>query len=156
LQGIGFSLLQAELTDAGIGLAAGGASFMQWASSFAAHSADPLAQGLSSLQILNRIDQGARALNNADFTALGGFTTSALAKADMLARGIDISGDAYTLTTGLFEGFAKSINLANTGLTPSGNFLTGGLSMLGSAANGGFVLYPNKSNTNMMKSIYAK
>jgi len=26
----------------------------------------------------------------------------------------------------------------------------------GSFANGGFVIYPNKANTNMMRSVYAK
>lgn len=164
LQHVGFSPLAANLTDAGLSLASGGFSIFQGMNSLAVHSADPLAAGLNTFQILNRVEAGSAALNFADFTALGGNATSAIAKANMMTRGVDSMGGIYTGTTSFASRIGISATeLYNTGLTPLGNFSMGAFSVGGGGANagggfagGGFVVYPNKANNNMMRSVYAK
>ena len=164
LQGIGFSPMAAELTDAGMSFAAGGAGIGQGVFSLATHSADPLAQGLNAFQLMARVDQGSRALNSFDYLMLGGETSTALAKADMMANGVNAAGAPYQLTTTFGERMATSFSLADTGLTPSASFALGGASWMGGAANGldssfaggGFVLYPSKPNNNFMSRAYSK
>lgn len=159
LQEVGFSPLAADLTDAGLSFASGGFSLYQGSRSLAVHAADPLADGMSSFQILNRVDVGSQALNNADFLALGGESVSALARSSMIAQGVDAAGDAFTLTTTLSERAVMGVRLLDTGLTPSGDFAMGSLNALGGTANGasgGFVLYPNKVNTNSTIGVYSK
>lgn len=159
LQEAGFSPLAADLTDAGLSFASGGVSFVQGTRSLAVHGADPLAEGLSTFQLISKVEQGSIALNQADYLALGGKTSTALAKADMLATGVNAAGQPYTRTTTLGERLTSSVSLMGTGLTPAGSFTFGGLSSVGggsNAANGGFVLYPNKPNTNMMNAVYSK
>ena len=51
---------------------------------------DPLAQGLNAFQLMARVDQGSRALNSFDYLMLGGETSTALAKADMMANGVPL------------------------------------------------------------------
>lgn len=80
---------------------------------------DPLAKGLSNMDLLRKWDQGSRALNAKDFAALGGPATSPLAKADMMARGVDQAGKVYAVETGFFDGMAMSTTLIGTGVTPS-------------------------------------
>ena len=75
-------------------------------------------------------------------------------------------GGGLTLGPGVGGGF--SLTATNTVLTPSpfsqsnnnissvSQSISNDYSAAIAAANGGFVLYPNKSNTNMMKSVYSK
>ena len=76
----------ANLIDGGIGLfGSTGAGFATAGIKLSAVAAsDPLAEGLSMTRLSSRIDSGSRALNNADYLALGGSSTSALAKASMI------------------------------------------------------------------------
>jgi hypothetical protein len=106
-----------------------------------------------------RVEKGSQALNQADFLALGGTSTSALGKADMMSNGIDAFGNAFAKTTTFVERIGVGTTLASTGLTPLANFVFGTNAAVGGGANaagGGFVLYPSKPNTNMMSSVYSK
>jgi hypothetical protein len=120
LQSAGFSQRAANFTDAGlsvVGSIVGGtvAAHMRAGQILAT---DPLAQGLTTTQLLDKWEKGSRALNMDDFNALGSFSTTALEKAVMLERGVDAAGNAYALTTGAFERFMMSIRLATTGPAP--------------------------------------
>jgi RHS repeat-associated protein len=123
LQAAGMSQSTANLTDAGIGivgsLGAGLATAPVRLSAIAA--TDPLAEGLSSSEILSMWENGSQALNGADWAALGGKVApeAALYRAMLMENGINMSGEAYQLTTGL-ERYAIATRLAATGLTPTG------------------------------------
>jgi RHS repeat-associated protein len=121
LQMLGVSRSGANLTDAGISVvgsfSAGAATSLIRATTIAA--TDPLAQGLSTSQILSQWESGSVALNNADYWGMGGDFTSPLYKAACMNSG------AYPLTTTAMEGFWQSLKLAPTGLTPLGNLGAG-------------------------------
>ena len=89
-----------------------------------------LAQGLSTSQILTRYENGSRALNAADWSALGKLTTTPLAKAGMIEQGVNAASQSYSLTTTTLQSIGKSFQLAPTGLTPFGSFGSG---VIGSA-----------------------
>ncbi|MBI3271937.1 MAG: RHS repeat-associated core domain-containing protein, partial [Planctomycetes bacterium] len=135
LQTAGLSPTQANIADAGISIAGslGGGLYTASVKVATVQATDKLAQGLSKGQVLCRVESGARALNDADYLALGGRATSDLAKADMIERGVDASGQAYKLTTTFAEQTAKSIALAGTGVTPKGNILVGAAGAAGGA-----------------------
>jgi RHS repeat-associated protein len=134
LQAAGMSPRAANLTDAGISIAgsfgAGAATVGIRATQIAADSGG-LANGMSTWQMLNTYETGAKALNSADYLALGGDLTSPLYKGLLMQQGVNLSGDAYQLTTGALEGFGQSLWLAPTGLTPLGY---GGAGLGGAAA----------------------
>jgi len=140
LEAVGMSRTAANLTDAGISvvgsLGAGMATVGVRATQIAA--AEPtLAQGMTTWQMLRTYEKGARALNTADYWALGGDLTSPLYKGLLLEQGVNISGDAYRLTTSGMERFVQSLKLAPTGLTPLGYGLVAGPGgAVGGVANG--------------------
>jgi hypothetical protein len=121
LQAAGMSQNAANLTDAGISVVGSlGSGFLTGpiqASTIAA--TDPLAQGLSSSEILSQWETGSVALNGDDYWALGGSFTSPLYKAALIQDGVDLSGNAYQLTTTPLQQFGMSLWLAPTGLTPA-------------------------------------
>jgi hypothetical protein len=87
-------------------------------------AAEPeLTEGMSTLQILSTYDKGAQALNAADYAAYG-YDLQELSPAGNLYRGmlmqqgVDIEGNAYSMTTTLAQQFGMSLKLAGTGLTP--------------------------------------
>jgi RHS repeat-associated protein len=142
LQMLGMSRNAANLTDAGISVAgslgAGAATPLLRASTIAA--TDPLAQGLSSSQILSQWESGSVALNNADFWGMGGTFTSPLYKAALMDTG------AYPLTTTGWGGFVQSLRLAPTGLTPLGYLGAGvGGGTLGAVGWTGNAIQPSSS-----------
>ncbi|HWQ92992.1 MAG TPA: RHS repeat-associated core domain-containing protein [Clostridia bacterium] len=125
LQAAGMSATAANLTDAGIGivgsLGAGLATAPIRASTIA--TTDPLAQGLNSGEMLRMWENGSRALNSADWAALGGQVApeAALYRAMLMENGINMSGQAYQLTTTPLQelGMGTWLFLKGTGLTPS-------------------------------------
>ncbi|RPI94809.1 MAG: toxin, partial [Chloroflexi bacterium] len=133
LQAAGMSRTAANLTDAGISIVgsvgAGTATAAIKVSGIA--TTEPLAQGLSTPQILSRVESGSRALNNADYARLGGQATSAMAKAEMIKAGVDATRESYQLTTTAVQSFSKSLQLIPTGPTPLADI---GLGVLGAAA----------------------
>lgn len=140
LQAAGMSRNAANLTDAGISMVgsfgAGGASVAIRASQIAAGSGG-LSQGMSTLQMLNTYNSGARALNGADYLALGGELTSPLYKGLLMQQGVNLSGDAYQLTTTALGNFGQSLRLAPTGLTPFAyGFVAGPGGAIGGMATG--------------------
>ena len=136
LQAIGVPQRAANIADAGISivgsLGAGSATASIRAAQIAA--ADPLANGLSTVQIITRYETGSKALNPADWKALGELTTTPLAKAAMMEQGVDAAGQSYQLTTTLLQRLGTSVTLANTGLTPLGYFGSGVLGATAGAA----------------------
>jgi RHS repeat-associated protein len=89
-------------------------------------AAEPaLAEGMSTLQILNTYDQGAQALNAADYAAYGSELTSPLYKGLLMQQGVDLSGDAYSITTPFLQRIGTSVGLMDTGLTPSAAIVPG-------------------------------
>ena len=70
----------------------------------------------------------------------------------------------YKLGVGFGAGVFGGVSYTQTAVSPSlqnianafTSFFTSSQSSSTSAANGGFVLYPNKSNTNQMQSVYKK
>ena len=134
LQAAGLSQNAANLTDAGISvvgsLGAGLLTGPVQASTIAA--TDPLAQGLTTSQILSQWETGSAALNNADFEALGGLGTSPLFKAPFIDAWVDQAGNP--LTTSDVAGFGKSLQLWYTGLTP---YAAGGAGVAGAVLTGG-------------------
>jgi hypothetical protein len=125
----------ANLTDAGISVVgsfgAGTATVGLRVTQIAVDSGG-LAQGMNAWQILTTYDRGAKALNTVDYWTLGGDFTCPLYKGLLMEQGVDLSGQAYQLTTTGWEGFGQSLLLAPTGLTPLGY----GFSGLGGAAAG--------------------
>jgi hypothetical protein len=89
-------------------------------------AAEPaLTEGMSTLQILSTYDQGAQALNTADYLAYGAELTSPLYKGLLMQQGVDLAGDAYSITTPLWQRIGTSVTLAGTGLTPSAAIVPG-------------------------------
>jgi hypothetical protein len=142
LQTAGVSRNAANLVDAGISVVGSGGAGIATAgiraTQIAANSGG-LAQGLSKTQIVAQWEAGSQALNSADYWAVGGRFTDALYKYQLISQGVNISGDAYQLTTTALQALGTSIRLAPTGLTPLGYFgsgvagsLLGGASGLGS------------------------
>ena len=125
LQAAGMSRTAANLTDAGIGvvgsLGAGLATAPIRVSTIAA--TDPLAQGLNSGEILSMWETGSRAVNAADWAALGGQVApeAALYRAMLMENGINMSGEAYQLTTTALQqiGVGTRLFLQGSGLTPA-------------------------------------
>ncbi|MCS7338574.1 MAG: RHS repeat-associated core domain-containing protein [Verrucomicrobiae bacterium] len=139
LQAAGVSRTAANLTDAAISIVgsfgAGTATATIRASQIAA--ADPLAQGLTTCQILARYERGSRALNAADYWGLGGDFTSPLYKAAQMETG------AYPLTTTFGERTLQSVRLflglegtAGMGLTPLGYLWSGYFGAAGGGISG--------------------
>ena len=123
----------ARWIDAGISVVGTmGTSAISTAPRIAAAGAEPAAQGMSTLQVLNAYDRGSRALNAADFAAMGANATSAIAKANMMARGVDCLGRSYSLTTTWWQRAVISVKLAPTGLTPGADI---GMSVIGAGAS---------------------
>jgi len=121
LQAVGVPRTAANITDAGISIAGSlGGGLVNAATKVAAVAATPEAAGLTTLQILTKVEQGSKALPTATFEALGGTATSAITKADMIASGT-VAG-----TEGLNIGTA--VTLAPTGLTPLADVGAGVLS----------------------------
>jgi RHS repeat-associated protein len=127
LQEAGMSRPAANLTDAGVSIVGslGAGVVTAGLKVSAVASADPLAKGMSTRNLLTNIESGSRALNTADYVALGKETTSALAKAKMIKEGVDVAGKEYALTTTLAEETLKSIQIIGTGPTPLGNVAVG-------------------------------
>jgi hypothetical protein len=127
LQAAGVPRTAANITDAGISIAGSlGGGLVNAASKVAAVAATPEAAGLTTVQILTKIEQGSKALPTATFEALGGTATSAITKADMIASGT-VAG-----TEGLNIGTA--VTLAPTGLTPLADVGAGALSATATGA----------------------
>ena len=123
LQSAGLSRTQANLADAGIGLAAGGAGLLSGASKTASIMRSSEAAGMSIPQALGAWERGSVALNTADYYALGGPATSALSKAAQMTND-------FQQTTTKLQRIGSSLSLANTGLTPIGDFVAGAASSL--------------------------
>jgi RHS repeat-associated protein len=138
LQMLGMSQNTANLTDAGISivgsLGAGTLTAGVRAAQIAANEPQ-LVQGMNALQVLNAYDTGAQALNEADYWALGGSFTSPLYKAALIDQGVNVSGDAYQLTTGFGQATFQSGTLIGTGLTPSAAFGAGVIGEWGGVVN---------------------
>jgi hypothetical protein len=139
LQGVGLSRNAANLTDAAIGVVGsvgtGVATAVIIVSTVRATEAG--AKGLSFSKVREIIDEGARALNNADYTALGGISTSNFLKGGLIRAGVDAAGRRYQLTTTVLQRAGKAIYLAlTTGFTAGGNAFGGavGAGALGVAA----------------------
>ena len=77
------------------------------------------------MQILSTYDQGAQALNDADYMAYGLELTSPLYKGLLMQQGVDLSGDAYSITTSFSQRMTTSFGLAGTGLTPNAEIVPG-------------------------------
>lgn len=120
LQGAGLSRNTANLADTGIGLVSGSAGLISGASKTAALMRSSEAAGMSIPKALLAYERGARALNRADYGALGESATMALEKAARL-------GGEFQPTTTALERLGWSVRLAGTGLTPLGDFFAGGL-----------------------------
>ena len=89
-------------------------------------AAEPqLAQGMSTLRLLATYDRGAQALNTADYAAYGMELTSPLYKGLLMKQGVDLAGEAYSITTTFLERMWISKDLARTGLTPGAAFGAG-------------------------------
>jgi RHS repeat-associated protein len=123
LQATGMSRNSANLVDAGIGLAAGGASLISGASKSASVMRAAEGTGMSARQAFNAWEAGSQALNNADFAALGGRLTNPIQKAAQIENG-------FQLTTTNLERTLKSLQLWNTGLTPTADLAAGGAALL--------------------------
>ena len=121
LQSAGVSRQTANLVDAGLGLASGGAGIVLGASKTAQIARLPEATG-STLQNLRLWETGSQALNQADWLALGGHTTTALQKGIAIQNG-------FRLTTTSSEAFVQSLKLIRTGLTPLGDLGAGAMSV---------------------------
>jgi RHS repeat-associated protein len=99
-------------------------------------AAEPaLTEGMSTLQILSTYDQGAQALNAADYLSYGAELTSPLYKGLLMQQGVDLAGDAYSITTSFADRIGTSVTLAGTGLTP-GAAIVPGLVGAGAEATG--------------------
>ncbi len=135
LQAVGISRNDANLIDAGISvvgsLGAGAATTAIRVSQIAA--TDPLAIGMSPGQILLTWENGSVALTTADYLALGAGSTSPLAKAEMIARGVNATGQSYIVTTTGIQELLTSLTLIDTGLTPLATF---GVGVVGAVATG--------------------
>jgi RHS repeat-associated protein len=121
MQGAGLSRNTANMVDAGIGLASGAAGLASGASKTAAMMRASEASGLSLRQALSLYDEGAQALNNADFVALSKIASTPLQRGQEIRNG-------FVLTTTATQRLTQSLKLANTGLTPSGDLLMGATS----------------------------
>ena len=129
--------LTANLVDAGISVvgslgAGAGTAAIKVSTSMAT---DAAAQGMNVGQILNAWDKGSKALNTADYIALGGESTTALQKAAFIEAGVDAAGSAYVLTTTAAQNLWTSLKLIGTGLTPSADIAAGVLGASGASAN---------------------
>ena len=122
LQAAGMSQEAANLTDAGISIVGSlGAGFATVPIRVATiRVTDPLAEGLSNAEMLRLWETGSRALNAADWAALGGPVApeAALYRGFLMEMGINMYGQPYRLTTTGIENVWQSILLAPTGLTP--------------------------------------
>jgi hypothetical protein len=95
-------------------------------------AAEPeLAEGMNTMKLLATYDQGAQALNAADYAAYGSELTSPLYKGLLMQQGVDLAGDAYGITTPFLQRIGTSMTLVGTGLTPSAAVVPG---MLGAGA----------------------
>jgi hypothetical protein len=80
---------------------------------------------MSTIQILATYDQGAQALNAADYAAYGSELTSPLYKGLLMQQGVDLSGEAYSITTPFWQRIGTSVGLVDTGLTPGAAIVPG-------------------------------
>jgi hypothetical protein len=138
LQGLGMSKNAANLTDAGISVVGSLGAGIGTAGVRAAQIAatDPLAQGMSTWKILTQWEKGSVALTTEDFSALGGLETSPLAKAQMMAAGVNAAGETFSTSTNFLQEIAIGTKLIGTGLTPIG-YLGSGVLGAGAAAAAG-------------------
>lgn len=121
LQDQGVDRTSANLVDAGIGIlgTAGGGVLTASTKLSNLRAAEPiLTEGMSNARLLVHIERGSQALSTADYTRLGGETTSALAKRLMIENGVDAAGNAFRLTTTVRERAVSALSLLPTGLTP--------------------------------------
>jgi hypothetical protein len=118
IQSSGVSQGTANMIDAGLGFASGGASLVNGTVKTLKIVNSAEAAGMSTTRALNLWESGSVALNQADFIALGGRSTSALNKGLALENG-------FQRTTSFFESTAQSVKLFGTGLTPYGDFAAG-------------------------------
>jgi len=123
LQSAGMSRNSANLVDAGLGLAAGGAGLISGASKTSTIIKAAEGTGMTTRQAFKAWEVGSQALNNADFAALSKFATNPIQRAIQIENG-------FPLTTTAAERTLKSLQLWNTGLTPAGDFAMGGVSVL--------------------------
>jgi hypothetical protein len=70
-------------------------------------------------------DRGAQALNAADYAAYGAELTSPLYKGLLMQQGVDLAGEAYSITTPFLQRIGTSTTLIGTGLTPGAAFGAG-------------------------------
>ena len=98
--------------------------------------------GLVQLLIANGL-----ALTDLTYYVESKFGTSGLTKAQRVAR--DTLGDLYSVEKWDYD-WVSSVG------STIGNSLGIGTSSTVDGVGGGFVLYPNKSNTNIMQSVYSK
>jgi len=91
LQMLGMSRNVANITDSGISIVGSMGAGVATAGIRAAHIAatDKLAQGFTRMQVLSQWESGSRALLWDDFSQLGGYSTSPLAKAAMMEASIN-------------------------------------------------------------------
>jgi RHS repeat-associated protein len=87
-------------------------------------AAEPeLTEGMSTYEILQTYSQGAQALNEADYEALGSSLQDLseggnLYRGILMQQGVDIEGNAYSLTTSLAEQMTTAFSLIGTGPDP--------------------------------------
>jgi hypothetical protein len=97
---------------------------------------------------------GATAINNGDGTVTFSIPNTAGANSFFYHITPNRSGDTGSMRN-INQTFIWSEPLSSPG-GASGSWSSGASGSWDSSAAGGFVLYPNKPNTNMMRSIYAK
>ena len=139
LQAGGLSPLHANLVDVGIGLASGGISLISGTSKTAAIMRLPEAADMSIPRALGAWERGSVAMSDFNFGVFGGELTSPIQKAQAMANGLKN-------TTTPFQSLGKSVSLWNTGLTPLGDFATGGAATLSYGSQIGSVAYGNRNN----------
>ncbi len=138
LQAAGMSPTAANLTDAGISIVgsfgAGYATASIRASQIVA--ADPTrTAGLTTMEVLDKWEDGSQALWRKDWVALGGEASpqsTVLQRAEMMEQGLDMAGNAYQVESGLGAGIVQGTKLAlgvygseGMGLTPLAYYWSG-------------------------------
>jgi RHS repeat-associated protein len=122
LQKAGVKRSTANLIDAGVTIVGSlGAGAATGGIKIVGAAKDPLAKGMKLMQVAIAVEKGSRALKAADYAALGGKSTSALAKAEMFEKGINAAGELFKVTTTFGQRVLQSLKLLPTGFTPLGN-----------------------------------
>ncbi len=135
LQAAGMSPNTANLTDAGISVVGSlGAGFATAGFKLSGASA----QGLSSGQLYNQLETGSQALLDADFQALGGQSTTALEKFQMMQDGVNAANEPYQISTTYWQSVGKAFTptLLSTGPSAGGAIGAGIIGAEGGLVNG--------------------